>query len=437
MKNITIIGTGYVGLVTGAGMSEFGNKVICTDIDKNKIEKLNSGIIPIHEPGLEEIIKRNSLDNRLLFSTNIEDSIMQSEIVIIAVGTPMGVNGTADMSFVYSAVDIISNNLNSYKVVCTKSTVPIGTGKEIISQISKKVKDNNLFDYVSNPEFLREGSAVKDFLWPDRIVIGTDNQNAYQMMCDVYRPLYINKNPITQTTIETAEMIKYASNSFLALKISYINEIANLCEVLGADVHDVAKAMGRDGRISEKFLHPGPGFGGSCFPKDLEALLFISKNNNLSMETVNAAIVANKNQKKRMINKLINLFDGNINNRKIAVLGLAFKANTDDVRDSSAIDIIKGILDNGGIVNAYDPIANNEMSNIYHDIEYFDNLYAAIKNVDGIVIMTEWNEFRSLDLQKIKNIMKGNIIFDTRNILDMNELSSLGFVYDNIGRIKK
>jgi len=437
MKNITIIGTGYVGLVTGAGMSEFGNRVICTDIDKNKIEKLNSGTIPIYEPGLEEIIKRNVSDNRLFFSTNIEDSIMESEIVIIAVGTPMGVNGTADMSFVYSAVETISNNLNSYKVVCTKSTVPIGTGKEIISQISKKVKNNNLFNYVSNPEFLREGSAVKDFLWPDRVVIGTDNQNAYQMMCDIYRPLYINKNPITQTTIETAEMIKYASNSFLALKISYINEISNLCEVLGADVHDVAKAMGKDGRISEKFLHPGPGFGGSCFPKDLEALLSISKNNNLSMETVNAAIIANKNQKKRMANKLINLFDGNINNRKIAVLGLAFKANTDDVRESAAIDIIKGILGNGGIVNAYDPIANNEMSKIFQDIEYFDNLYDAVKNVDGIVIMTEWNEFRSLDLQKIKKIMKGNIILDTRNILDMDELSSLGFVYDNIGRIKK
>ena len=437
MKSITIIGTGYVGLVTGAGMSEFGNRVICTDIDKNKIEKLNSGTIPIYEPGLEEIIKRNVSDNRLFFSTNIEDSIMESEIVIIAVGTPMGVNGTADMSFVYSAVETISNNLNSYKVVCTKSTVPIGTGKEIISQISKKVKNNNLFNYVSNPEFLREGSAVKDFLWPDRVVIGTDNQNAYQMMCDIYRPLYINKNPITQTTIETAEMIKYASNSFLALKISYINEISNLCEVLGADVHDVAKAMGKDGRISEKFLHPGPGFGGSCFPKDLEALLSISKNNNLSMETVNAAIIANKNQKKRMMNKLINLFDGNINNRKIAVLGLAFKANTDDVRESAAIDIIKGILGNGGIVNAYDPIANNEMSKIFHDIEYFDNLYDAVKNVDGIVIITEWNEFRSLDLQKIKKIMKGDIILDTRNILDMDELSSLGFVYDNIGRIKK
>ena len=437
MKSITIIGTGYVGLVTGAGMSEFGNRVICTDIDKNKIEKLNSGTIPIYEPGLEEIIERNVSDNRLFFSTNIEDSIMESEIVIIAVGTPMGVNGTADMSFVYSAVETISNNLNSYKVVCTKSTVPIGTGKEIISQISKKVKNNNLFNYVSNPEFLREGSAVKDFLWPDRVVIGTDNQNAYQMMCDIYRPLYINKNPITQTTIETAEMIKYASNSFLALKISYINEISNLCEVLGADVHDVAKAMGKDGRISEKFLHPGPGFGGSCFPKDLEALLSISKNNNLSMETVNAAIIANKNQKKRMTNKLINLFDGNINNRKIAVLGLAFKANTDDVRESAAIDIIKGILGNGGIVNAYDPIANNEMSKIFQDIEYFDNLYDAVKNVDGIVIITEWNEFRSLDLKKIKKIMKGNILLDTRNILDMDELSLLGFVYDNIGRIKK
>lgn len=437
MKKITIIGTGYVGLVTGAGLSEFGNRVICTDIDKNKIEKLNSGIIPIYEPGLEEIIKRNISDNRLLFSSNIEDAIMQSEVVIIAVGTPTGVNGETDMSFVHSAVETISNNLNSYKVVCTKSTVPIGTGKEIISQIGKKVKDNNLFDYVSNPEFLREGSAVKDFLWPDRVVIGTDNQNAYQIMCDIYRPLYINKNPMSQTSIETAEMIKYASNSFLALKISYINEIANLCEVLDADVHDVANAMGQDGRISEKFLHPGPGFGGSCFPKDLEALLSISKNKSLSMETVNAAIIVNKNQKKRMVNKLINLFDGNINNRKIAVLGLAFKANTDDVRESPAIDIIKGILGNGGIVNAYDPIANNEMSKIFHDIEYFDNIYDAVKNVDGIVIITEWNEFRSLDLQKIKKIMKGNIILDTRNILDMDELSSLGFVYDNIGRIKK
>ena len=256
-------------------------------------------------------------------------------------------------------------------------------------------------------------------------------------MFDIYRPLYINKNPINHTSIETAEMIKYASNSFLALKVSYINEIANLCEVLGADVHDVAKAMGQDGRISDKFLHPGPGYGGSCFPKDLEALLFISKNNNLKMETVNVAITANKNQKERMFQKLLHLFGGSINNRKVTVLGLAFKANTDDIRESAAIDMIRGILDHGGIVSAYDPIANNAMSTVYKDIEYYNSLYDAVEGAEGVVIMTEWNEFRSLDLHKIKNMMSGNIILDTRNIIDMNELSSFGFSYDNIGRIKK
>ena len=437
MKNIAIIGTGYVGLITGAGMSEFGNNVICADIEKNKIDKLNSGEIPIYEPGLNEIIKRNHDDNRLSFSSNVQDAILQSDVVVIAVGTPQGVSGMADISFVNSVAETISNNLNSYKVVCTKSTVPIGTGKEITSLIRNKINDNNLFDYVSNPEFLREGSAVKDFLWPDRVIIGTDSPKAYKIMCDVYRPLYINKNPITHTSIETAEMIKYASNSFLALKVSYINEIANLCEVLGADIHDVAKAMGQDGRISDKFLHPGPGYGGSCFPKDLEALLFISKNNNLNMETVNAAITANKKQKERMVQKLLHLFGGSINNRKVTVLGLAFKANTDDIRESAAIDMIRGILDHGGIVSAYDPIANNAMSTVYKDIEYYNSLYDAVEGAEGVVIMTEWNEFRSLDLHKIKNMMSGNIILDTRNIIDMEELSSFGFSYDNIGRIKK
>ena len=437
MKNITIIGTGYVGLVTGAGMSEFGNKVICTDIDKNKISDLNSGLIPIYEPGLEDVIKRNFENNRLFFSSDIEKSIKMSEVIVIAVGTPQGENGMADMNFVHSVVDTISKNLNNYKVVCTKSTVPIGTGKDIINRLNNKIKNSNLFDYVSNPEFLREGSAVKDFLWPDRVVIGTDSQEAYKAMCDIYRPIYINKNPIAHTSIETAEMIKYASNAFLALKISYINEIANLCELLGADVHDVANAMGQDGRISEKFLHPGPGFGGSCFPKDLEALLSISKKNNLTMETVRAANVANKKQKKLMTDKLINLFDKNLNNQKIAVLGLAFKANTDDVRESTAIDMIGAILDHGGIISAYDPIANDEMKKIYSNIEYHNNIYDAIRDVDGIVIMTEWNEFRSLDLKRIKKYMKGKIILDTRNILSMDELSDLGFIYDNVGRIKK
>ena len=437
MNKITIIGTGYVGLVTGVGMAEFGNQVICSDIDKSKIDNLNSGELPIYEPGLEDLIKRNVKDNRLSFSSNVKQSILKSDVIVIAVGTPEGDNGQADMSFVFSVAETISKNLNNYKLVVTKSTVPIGSGKRIIDMINNKVNEHKLFDYVSNPEFLREGSALKDFLWPDRVIIGTDSKKAYKIMRNVYRPLFINKNPITHTSIETAEMIKYASNSFLALKISYINEIANLCEAVGADVHNVANAMGQDGRISDKFLHPGPGFGGSCFPKDLEALLSISKNNNLKMKTVEAAIIANDNQKKRMVQKLINLFDGDIKNKKIAILGLAFKANTDDIRESSSINMIYSLLSKGSAINAYDPIANDEMATIIKNINYFDNLYDAITGVDAVVVMTEWNEFRSLDLKKIKNKMSGNVFFDTRNIISMEELSSLGFTYDNVGRIKK
>ena len=436
MKNITIIGTGYVGLVTGVGMSEFGNKVTCADIDSKKIEGLNSGLIPIYEPGLEEVIKRNFENNRLFFSSDIEASIKKAEVVVIAVGTPQGENGMADLKFVDAVVDTISRNLNNYKVVCTKSTVPIGTGKNIVKKIYNKIQDKELFDYVSNPEFLREGSAIKDFLWPDRVIIGTDSDKAYKVMCDIYRPLYINKNPIAHTSVETAEMIKYASNSFLALKISYINEIANLCELLGADVHDVANAMGQDGRISDKFLHPGPGFGGSCFPKDLESLVAISKENNLSMETLNAAINANENQKIIMCHKLKKLIKNGIKGKRIAILGLSFKANTDDIRESASINIINFILGEGGIVRAHDPIANSSMSKLFSDISYFEDVYEAIDGVDALVIMTEWNEFRSLDLARIKKSMKGPYVLDTRNILNMLELSRLGFIYDNVGRIK-
>ncbi len=437
MNKIAIIGTGYVGLVTGAGMAEFGNKVICSDIDKSKIDKINSGTIPIYEPGLGEIINRNRKCKRLSFSSNVRDSILKSDVIVIAVGTPEGEDGQADMSFVFSVVDTISNNINGYKIIVSKSTVPIGSGRKIINIINQKAGNAKLFDYVSNPEFLREGSALKDFLWPDRVIIGTDSKKAYKIMRNVYRPLYINKNPITHTSIETAEMIKYASNSFLALKISYINEVANLCEVVGADVHKVASAMGQDGRISDKFLHPGPGFGGSCFPKDLGALLSISKKNNIKMETVEAAIKANKNQKSRMFKKLISLFEGDLKNKTITILGLSFKANTDDVRESSAIDMIYNIINNQGLVNAYDPIANDEMSKIINNINYFDDLYDAVKDADAVVIMTEWNEFRSLDLKKIKNNMSGNIFFDTRNIISMDELSYHEFIYDNVGRIKK
>jgi UDPglucose 6-dehydrogenase len=436
MKNITIIGTGYVGLVTGVGLSEFGNKVICVDINQSKINDLNAGKVPIYEPGLLDLIRKNVNSERLFFSSDIASSIKESEVIIIAVGTPQSKNGSADLKYVFDALDSISENLNSYKVIVTKSTVPIGTGEKIITKLKKKYEDNIDFDYVSNPEFLREGSAVKDFLWPDRVIIGTNNEKALQIMRDIYRPLYINKNPIQRTAVETSEMIKYASNSFLALKISFINEIANLCESVGADVHDVAIAMGKDGRISDKFLHPGPGFGGSCFPKDLEALLSLSKEHSVTMETLQAAIKANRNQKERIGEKLDRLVSGGIKGKKIAILGLTFKANTDDVRESSTIDLIKFILNQGGFVNAYDPIANESMAKIFNDIHYFDNVYDAICEVDALVIMTEWNEFRALDLNRIKKSMRNNYVLDTRNILNMKELSEQGFVYDNIGRIK-
>ncbi len=436
MKNIAIIGTGYVGLVTGVGLSEFGNKVICTDINQIKINDLNAGKMPIYEPGLKELVRKNINSERLFFSSDIASSVKESEVVIIAVGTPQSENGSADLRYVLDAVGKISENLNSYKVIVTKSTVPIGTGKKINTKLKKNYEENIDFDYVSNPEFLREGSAVKDFLWPDRVIIGTKSEKALKIMCDIYRPLYINKNPIQRTAVETSEMIKYASNSFLALKISYINEIANLCESVGADVHDVAIAMGKDGRISDKFLHPGPGFGGSCFPKDLEALLSLSQEHSVTMETLQAAIKANKNQKERVGEKLDRLISGSIRGKKIAILGLAFKANTDDVRESSSIDLIKFILNEGGFVNAYDPIANESMEKIFNDIHYSDNVYDAIDGVDALVIMTEWNEFRALDLNRIKKSMRNNYVLDTRNVMNMKELSDLGFVYDNIGRIK-
>ena len=436
MKNIAIIGTGYVGLVTGVGLSEFGNKVICLDINQSKINDLNAGKVPIYEPGLEDLIRKNVNSERLFFSSDMASSIKESEVIIIAVGTPQSKNGAADLKYVFDALSSISENLNSYKVIVTKSTVPIGTGEKIITKLKKNYEENIDFDYVSNPEFLREGSAVKDFLWPDRVIIGTNNEKTLQIMRDIYRPLYINKNPIQRTAVETSEMIKYASNSFLALKISFINEIANLCESVGADVHDVAIAMGKDGRISDKFLHPGPGFGGSCFPKDLEALLSLSQEHSVTMETLQAAIKANRNQKERNGEKLNRLVSGGIKGKKIAILGLAFKANTDDVRESSTIDLIKFILNQGGFVNAYDPIANESMAKIFNDIHYFDNVYDAIFEVDALVIMTEWNEFRALDLNRIKKSMRNNYVLDTRNILNMKELSEQGFVYDNIGRIK-
>jgi UDPglucose 6-dehydrogenase len=434
LKKITIVGTGYVGLVTGAGLSDFGNDVTCVDISKTKINDLKNGVIPIYEPGLDELILKNTNSGRLKFSTNIEHSIQNCEVVFIAVGTPEKENGEADLSYVLSVAKTIAENITNYVVVCTKSTVPVGMGTMIINYINQNKKSDIQFDYVSNPEFLREGSAVKDFLWPDRIVIGARNMDAYNTMEDIYKPLYRNKKPIMLTNIETAEMIKYSANAFLALKISYINEVANLCEKVGADVHQVAIGMGQDGRISSKFLHPGPGFGGSCFPKDTKAFSMLSEQHGISMKTIDAAIDINEAQKVKMFDKLNKLLKFNLNNKTISILGLSFKPNTDDVRESPAIDMIKMIIENSGFVNAFDPVANNNMKVQFPNINYFDNWKDCCKNADAVVIMTEWNEFRGIDLKLLKKILKNPCILDTRNIFSINKLNEYEFIFDNVGR---
>ena len=433
MKKITFIGTGYVGLVGGAGISEFGHQVTCVDIDQEKIERLNAGEIPIYEPGLKTLVKKNVNKGRLHFSANISKTIQKSDIVFIAVGTPQGSNGEANLSAVEAVAKTIGENLNGYKIVCTKSTVPIGTGKRI-EEIIRLVNPTGDFDYVSNPEFLREGAAVKDFLHPDRVVIGTRTQKAIDLMGEIYRPLYINETPILSTSVETAEMIKYAANAFLSLKISYINEIANLCEFVGADVHDVARAMGLDGRISSKFLHPGPGYGGSCFPKDTHALAATGQKYGSPLRTIEAAIKTNESQKVRMVEKLSRLMGDSFNAKTIAVLGLAFKPQTDDVREAASRVIVSKLVELGASVHAYDPIAMDNFKNHFPHIKYFDSWQDAVKSADGCIILTEWNEFRGLDLNELKDLMRFPVILDTKNILSIQGLESCGFTFDNVGR---
>lgn len=434
MKKITVLGTGYVGLVSGAGISEFGHQVTCADIDENKILLLQSGKIPIYESGLEELVRRNVEAGRLRFTSNIDHAIQEADVIYIAVGTPQSGNGEADLSAVKAVAISIGKNLNNYKVICTKSTVPIGTGKMLISLIRKFAPDGIDFDYVSNPEFLREGAAVDDFLHPDRVVIGAETKKAFSILREVYRPLYINETPMLHTNIETAEMIKYASNAFLALKISYINEIANLCEAVGADVHDVARAMGLDGRISPKFLHPGPGFGGSCFPKDTQALVAVGRNQAVPLKTIEAAIATNHLQKLRMIEKFKILNNGSFTRKIIAVLGLSFKPQTDDVRESAALIMIEMLIKKGAVVRAYDPIAGKNMEKLFPRVKYTASWQEAVQDADAVVIMTEWNEFRGMDLVQLKKLMKSCILLDTKNILDMEALNQLGFKFDNVGR---
>jgi len=432
--NVCVVGTGYVGLVSGACFAEFGVNVVCVDKDKNKIDMLNNGAIPIYEPGLEELVRKNVKDNRLLFATDIDGAIKDALVVFIAVGTPPKDDGSADLSYVEDVARSIAKNLNGYKVIVTKSTVPVGTGEKIKKIILEKNKKQADFDIVSNPEFLREGSAIEDFMRPNRVVIGASSERAVEVMKELYRPLYLIETPFVITNVESAEMIKYASNAFLATKISFINEVANLCEIVGADVHSVAKGMGLDHRIGSKFLHPGPGYGGSCFPKDTQAIAQIAKDHKYTFHIVEAVINANKKQKERMIEK-IEKMTGELKGKTIGILGLSFKPNTDDIRDAPSVDIINNLLKRGVKIKAYDPVAMEEARKIFSDnIIYCKDSYQAADGSDALVLITEWNQFRNLDLIKIKGLLKSPIIIDLRNVYDPQKMKELGIKYAGVGR---
>ncbi|NQV41397.1 MAG: UDP-glucose/GDP-mannose dehydrogenase family protein [Candidatus Marinimicrobia bacterium] len=434
MRNICVIGTGYVGLVSGAGMADFGNSVVCADIDTEKIDMLQKGGIPIYEPGLKELVDRNINAGRLTFSADVETSVRNAEVIFIAVGTPMGANGEADLKAVEAVATTIAKNLNGYKIICTKSTVPVGTGARLEALISQEKESDYEFDVVSNPEFLREGSAVKDFLHPDRVVLGVNTERAAEVMKQVYRSLFINETPMVITNVPSSEMIKYASNAFLAVKISFINEVANLADKVGADVHTIARAMGLDGRISSKFLHPGPGYGGSCFPKDTEALVYTGEQYGVDFQVVKAAIGANKNQRNIILAKAKELVP-DLKDKTVAILGLAFKANTDDVRDTPALEIIQGLEQAGARVRAYDPIAAENMKKFFlPDLDTRKTVLETVQDADLVIILTEWNELRGLGLKELKTHLRSPNIVDARNILSIDQLKEFGFNYRNVGR---
>ncbi len=430
---ICMIGTGYVGLVTGTCFAELGNDVICVDIVKEKIDKLNRGELPIYEPGLDDMVAKNAGEGRLKFTTDLKEGVEQSLVIFIAVGTPQAEDGSADMRYVEAVTKDIARYMNGYKVVVNKSTVPVGAGRWIKKLIQENQATPVDFSVASNPEFLREGSAIEDFMRPNRVVIGTEDERAAEIMYDLYKPLYLIETPIVMTDLASAELTKYAANAFLATKISFINEIAAICERVGADVHDVAKGMGLDQRIGSKFLHPGPGYGGSCFPKDTRALLNIAKKNDYRFKIVEAAVEVNDQQRIRMLEKIKNVV-GNLHGKTIAVLGLAFKPNTDDMREAPAVDIINGLQKEGARIKAYDPVAMHEAQKVLENVEFADDTYSAIGGADALVFMTEWNQFRSLDLDKIKRLLKTPLVVDLRNIYDPARMRESGFQYVAVGR---
>ncbi|MBI5097895.1 MAG: UDP-glucose/GDP-mannose dehydrogenase family protein [Nitrospirae bacterium] len=432
--NITIIGSGYVGLITGACFAEFGINVMCVDNDEKKIQLMKKGMAPFYEPGLEELLQRNLKSGRLHFTNNLAEAVDNSLVIFIAVGTPPRGDGSAEMKYVEGVAREIAKHIKNYKVIVTKSTVPVGTGEKIKKIISKNLRENIDFDVVSNPEFLREGAGIEDFMRPNRVVIGASSAQAIAIMKDLYSPLYLIEAPIVITDVKTAELIKYASNAFLAAKVSFINEIANLCESVGADVQVVAKGMGLDRRIGPKFLHAGPGYGGSCFPKDTLALLQIGKENNIDLRIIKATIKANEWQKEKAADKIISTF-GKLKNKTICILGLSFKPNTNDIRDAPSVFIINRLLKAGARIRAYDPVAVEDARTVLPKITYCKDAYDAAKGADAIVIVTEWNQFRNLDLNRIKKIAKGDFFFDLRNIYEPERLRKMGYKYYSVGRV--
>jgi len=432
--HVTMIGTGYVGLVSGACFSEFGHHVTCVDKDTKIIEALNRGKIPIFERGLDRLVESNLGAGRLTFTTDLEQPVAQADAVFIAVGTPSRRgDGHADLSYVFDAVREVAVALDGYTVIVTKSTVPVGTGTEVFKVI-KETRPDAHFDVASNPEFLREGDAIEDFMHPDRIIVGTDSERAKEVMRELYRSLFLNETPVLFTSRQTAEIIKYTANAYLATKITFINEIANLCEKVNADVQDVARGIGLDGRIGNKFLHAGPGYGGSCFPKDTLALLRTAEGLGLTMEIVKATVDVNERRKRDMAKKVIEACGGSLEGKTIAILGLTFKPNTDDMRESPSLDIIPALQNAGAKIRAYDPEGMDDARKILDNIDYCDDAYKTLPDADALVIITEWNIFRALDMQRVKALLNSPVLVDMRNIYEPKIMRELGFTYVSVGR---
>jgi UDPglucose 6-dehydrogenase len=431
---IAVIGTGYVGLVTGACFAETGNHVICVDIDANKVDRLKKGEVPIYEPGLDIIFERNTKQGRLLFTTNLKEAIKDAAIIFLALPTPPGADGSADLSYILKVAKDLSEIIDDYKVIVDKSTVPVGTAEKVSAILGQKLS-NDLYDVVSNPEFLREGVAVDDFLKPDRVVIGTNSIRAQKLMRQLYEPFVRQGNPIFFMDVRSAEMTKYAANAYLATRISFMNEISNLCEILGADVDMVRKGMGSDSRIGKRFLFPGVGYGGSCFPKDVQALAKTANDNNYPFRILSSVMQVNDNQRIILANKIINRFNGNLKGLNIAVWGLAFKPNTDDIREAPALFIIEKLLEAGATVKAFDPEAMPNVQKTLGDrIIYVNEPYEALIEADALAIVTEWSQFRAPGFKIMKQLMRQPHIFDGRNLYDLDQMTEEGFYYESMGR---